>query len=223
VILSETAELLGKSFLFAGLDAAQLEALAALTHTRRLAAGEFVFREEDPADNFYVVRRGRIKVLKHASTGKDFIIAFFNPGEMFGEVAVFGGKPYPAAAQTAENSEILGIRGADFLKFISTHPDLSLRIINVLGGRLRDAQSRLKDLAAERAEPRLARILLMLGARIGEKLPFTRQEIADMAGVTVETAIRIISRFKEDGIISPERGGITIRDSAALRDISQGS
>jgi len=221
--VSETGELLGKSLLFAGLDAAQLEALAALTRTRRLGAGEAVFHEEDAADNFYVVRKGRIKVLKHASSGKDFIIAFFNPGEMFGEVAVFGGMPYPASAQAAEDSQILGIRGADFLKFITTHPDLSLRIINMLGSRLRDAQSRLKDLAAERAEPRLARILLMLGARLGETLPFTRQEIADMAGVTVETAIRIISRFKDDGIIGPERGGITIRDSAALTDISQGS
>lgn len=221
--MSETGELLGKSLLFAGLEAAHLEALAALTRTRRLSAGEAVFHEEDAADNFYVVRRGRIKVLKHASSGKDFIIAFFNPGEMFGEVAVFGGKPYPASAQAAEDTEVLGIRGADFLKFIASHPELSLRIINMLGGRLRDAQSRLKDLAAERAEPRLARILMMLGARLGETLPFTRQEIADMAGVTVETAIRIISRFKDDGIIGPERGGITIIDSVALREISQGS
>ena len=169
-----------------------------------------------------MVRRGRVKVLKHASSGKDFIIAFFGPGEMFGEVAVFGGRPYPASAQAAEDGEVLGIRRDDFLRFIAARPELSLRIINVLGGRLRDAQSRLKDLAAERAEPRLARILLMLSARLGVKLTFTRQEIADMAGVTVETAIRIMSRFREDGVVSSERGSITILDAAGLRQISEG-
>ncbi len=220
--MSEIADILGRSDLFADLNAAELEALAALAHTRRLRGGEFVFREEDPADNFYVVRRGRIKVLKHASSGKDFIIAFFNPGEMFGEVAVFGGKPYPASAQAVGSAQVLGVRREDFLNFITARPELSLRIIDVLGGRLRDAQSRLKDLAAERAEPRVARIMLMLSSRLGATLPFTRQEIADMAGITVETAIRIMGHFREEGIIDSERGSITILDEAGLRNFSAG-
>jgi CRP/FNR family transcriptional regulator len=75
----------------------------------------------------------------------------------------------------------------------------------------------------ERADARLARILLMLVARIGDELPFTRQEIADMGGVTVETAIRILSRFRHVGIITPGRRTIRIRDRSALREISQGS
>jgi len=71
-----------------------------------------------------------------------------------------------------------------------------VRIISVLGGRLRDAQGRLKDLAGERVQQRLARILLMLASRMGHTLPFTRQELADMAGMTTETAIRLTSQLK---------------------------
>jgi CRP/FNR family transcriptional regulator len=94
---------------------------------------------------------------------------------------------------------------------------VTLSTINVLGGRLRDAQNRLKDLAGERVEQRLARTLLMLSAKLGPTLPFTRQELADMAGTTTETAIRITSQLKERRIIHSGRGKITILDVDKLR------
>jgi CRP/FNR family transcriptional regulator len=99
---------------------------------------------------------------------------------------------------------------------------VALRIINVLGGRLRDAQSRLRDLAAERVEQRLASVLLMLSLKLGKTLPFTRQEIADMAGTTTETAIRFMSRLREGKIVRSDRGKITILDEAKLRLLSEG-
>ena len=97
-----------------------------------------------------------------------------------------------------------------------------MRIISVLGGRLRDAQSRLKDLAGERVEQRLARTLLMLSFKLGSTLPFTRQEIADMAGTTTETAIRFMSRLKDGGIIRSTRGKIIILNETKLRLLSEG-
>ncbi|MFC2003888.1 Crp/Fnr family transcriptional regulator, partial [Chloroflexota bacterium] len=84
------------------------------------------------------------------------------------------------------------------------------------------AQSRLKDLAGERVEQRLAQTLLMLSSRLGLTLPFTRQEIADMAGTTTETAIRILSRLKERKIIRSVRGKIIILDEAKLKLLSEG-
>ena len=92
----------------------------------------------------------------------------------------------------------------------------------MLGGRLREAQNRLSDFAGERVEQRIARILLMLHAKIGPVLPFTKQEVADMAGTTVETAIRVISRLKSAGIIRSGRGKMTIIDEKKLRLLSQG-
>jgi CRP/FNR family transcriptional regulator len=215
-------EILNRSLIFSSLNADELAELSKLAIERSLQPEEFVFWEGDDPDYFYVVIEGRVKVIKHSTSGKEFIIAFFGPGEMFGEVAVFQGKPYPASAQVMTDAKILGIKREDFLSFLATRPQVALSIINVLGGRLRDAQSRLKDFAGERVEQRLARTLLMLASKLGPTLPFTRQEIADMAGTTTETAIRITSQLKERGIIRPVRGKITILDETKLRLLSEG-
>ncbi len=214
-------EVLRRVPIFSSLSDSDLADLANLARERRFKSGEFVFWEGDTPDLFYVIVEGRIKVLKHATTGKEFIVAFFGPGEMFGEVAVFQDKPYPASVQSMAETKVLGIRKADFLSFLAGHPEVALRIINILAGRLRDAQSRLKDLAGERVEQRIARMLLMLAAKLGTTLPFTRQEIADMTGIATETAIRVMSQFKERGIIRSTRGKITIVDETKLRLLSE--
>ena len=219
---SAKAEILRKSLIFSGLNQDELGELAKLAVERTLASGEFVFWEGDAPEWLYLVAAGRIKVLKHSSLGKEFIVAFFGPGEMFGEVAVFEAKPYPASAQAAAETTVLGIRKDDFVSFLAQRPQVALRIINVLGGRLRDAQSRLQDLASERVEQRIYRMLLMLSAKLGATLPFTRQEIADMSGTTIETTIRVMSRLKTGGIIRSVRGKITILNETKLRLLAEG-
>ena len=215
-------EVLKQSPTFSSLNEDELAVIAGLAVERSLAPGEFVFWEEDASEWFYVVAEGRIKIVKHSSLGKEFILAFFGPGEMFGEVAVFEDKPYPASAQAVVETKVVGIQKKDFLSFLVQRPQVAVRIISVLGGRLREAHSRLKDLAGERVEQRLARTLLMLSSRLGSTLPFTRQEIADMAGTTTETAIRFMSRLKDGGVIRSVRGKTTIIDEAKLRLLSEG-
>ena len=215
-------DVLKQSLIFSGLSQDELEVLADIAVERRFPAGEFILWEGDAPDYFYVVAEGRVKIVKHSSTGKEFIIAFFNPGEMFGEVAVFQNKPYPASAQAATDATVLRINKDEFLAFLAGHPEVALAIITVLGGRLRDAQNRLKDLSAERVEQRLCRLLLMLSEKLGNTLPFTRQEIADMAGTTTETAIRFTTQLKERKIIRTVRGKITILDNEKLRLLSEG-
>ncbi len=219
---SVKAKVLRQSLIFSSLNADELADLASLAIERGFMPGEFVFWDGDAPDWFYMVAEGRIKVLKHSSTGKEFIIAFFGPGEMFGEVAVFENKPYPASAQAVAETKVLGIKREALLSFLAHRPEVSLRIINVLGGRLRDAQSRLRDIAGERVEQRLASTLLMLSSKLGPTLPFTRQEIADMAGTTTETAIRVMSRLKDGGIIRSVRGKTIIVDETKLRLLSEG-
>lgn len=215
-------EILGSSLIFSGLSEDELAELSEVAIERSFKSGEFVFWDGDEPDWFYIIAEGKIKVLKHSSSGKDFIIAFFGPGEMFGEVAVFENKPYPASSQAADETTVLGIKREDFLAFLANRPQVVLRIINVLGGRLRDAQGRLRDIAGERVEQRLARTLLMLSSKLGPDLPFTRQEIADMAGTTTETAIRVMSRLKDGGIIRSGRGKTVILDETKLRLLSEG-
>ncbi|MEE9400312.1 MAG: Crp/Fnr family transcriptional regulator [Dehalococcoidales bacterium] len=216
------AEILKKSLIFSSLKEDELDELSQLAIERNYKPDDFIFWEEDPPDYFYIIIEGRIKVLKYSSSGKEFIIAFFGPGEMFGEVAVFENKPYPASSQAMVDTKILRIKKEDFLTFLSSRPRIALSIINILGGRLRDAQGRLKDLAGERVEQRLARTLLMLSSKIGPTLPFTRQEIADMAGTTTETAIRFTGQLKERGIINSVRGKIIILNETKLKLLSEG-
>lgn len=215
-------EVLQQSLIFSSLNKEQLTELASIAIERSFMPGEFIFLEEDAPDRFYIVQEGKVKVLKHSSLGKEFIIAFFSPGEMFGEVAVFEDRPYPASAQAVVGTKVLGINSRDFLAFLASHPTIALRIIGILGGRLRDAQNRLRDLAGERVEQRLSTILLMLASKFGSTLPFTRQEIADMAGTTTETAIRVLSRLKDSGIVRSVRGKIIILDETKLRLLSEG-
>ncbi len=219
---SARVDILQQSSIFSGLTPDELAELAKLAVERRLEPGEFIFWDGDAPDRFYLVAEGKVRVLKASSLGKEFTIAFFGPGEMCGEVAVFENKPYPASAQAVVEGRILGIRREDFLALLSSRPQVALRIISILSGRLRDAQGRLRDLAGERVEQRLASVLLMLAAKLGPNLAFTRQEIADMAGTTTETAIRVMGNLKARGIVSSVRGKVTILDEKKLRLLSEG-
>ncbi|MFH0847568.1 MAG: Crp/Fnr family transcriptional regulator [Chloroflexota bacterium] len=207
--------------IFSGLKESELGELARLTSEHSFKPGEFVFWEGEKPRWFYLVLEGRVKALKYSSSGKEFIIAFLGPGEMLGELAVLENQPYPASAQATTETRLLGLSRDDFTDFLTKHPEIPLRIITILGERLKTAQTRLRDLAGERAEARLARILLMLSSKLGSSLPFTRQEIADMAGLTIETAIRILSRLKKSGVIGSERGRILILSEAKLKLLSE--
>jgi CRP/FNR family transcriptional regulator len=200
----------------------ELTELANLAIERNIMSNEFIFWEGDDPEWFYIVASGKVKVVKHSTSGREFIIAFFDPGEMFGEVAVFENKSYPASAQAITETKVVGIKQEDFLSFLAHRPQVALRIISVLGERLRNAQNRLRDFAGARIDQRLASILLMLSSKMGATLPFTRQEIADMAGTTTETAIRVISQLKERGIIRSVRGKVIIQDKEKLRLLSEG-
>jgi len=219
---SSKVQILRRSFIFSSLNDDELGELANLASERSFMSNEFIFWDGDTPDWFYIVAEGKVKVLKHSSLGREFIIAFFGPGEMFGEVAVFENKPYPASAQAVAQTRVVGIKREDFLSFLANRPQVALRIINVLGGRLRDAQSRLRDLAGERVEQRLASVLLMLSAKLGLILPFTRQDIAEMVGTTTETAIRVLSHLKDRGIIRSARGKVIILNKEKLRLLSEG-
>lgn len=216
------ADVLKRSPIFSALSPEELAELSASAIERSYESGEFVFWEGDDPEWFYVVAAGRVKVLKQSAAGREFIVAFWGPGEMLGEVAVFEGRPYPASAQAVSRSKVIGIERGHFLSFLAKRPEIALRVINVLGGRLHDAQNRLRDIAVERVDQRLSRTLLMLSARLGSELPFTRQEIAEMAGTTTETAIRFMSRLKDGGIIRSTRGKTIILDETKLRLLSEG-
>jgi CRP-like cAMP-binding protein len=218
----DKVQIIRNSSIFSSLSDDELTELAALSIEHGFMPNEFIFWDGDAPEWFYIVAEGKVKVLKHSSSGKEFIIAFFDPSEMFGEVAVFENKPYPASAQAVTETKVIGVRKDDFLTFLANRPQVALKIISILGGRLRDAQSRLRDFAGERVEQRLASVLLMLSAKLGPTIPFTRQEIADMVGTTIETTIRTMSTLRDRKIIRSVRGKVIVLDEQKLRLLSEG-
>jgi len=208
--------------IFCCLNDEELAELSAYTHLYSYKPGEYIFWEGDPPLCFCIIARGRVKLLNHSSAGREFTIAFLSNYEMFGEIAVLKNINYPSSAQAVEYTDVLRIKGEDFLSFLSKHPQLDLRIISVLVERLREAQLRLKDIAGERVEQRIARILFMLAEKSGTELLYTRQEIAELVGTTTETTIRVIVRFKEMGVLDTIRGKITILNMEKLKLLSEG-
>ncbi len=217
--------------MFDFLEAEELDRLYSLCTTVRFPKGEYIFLECDQPHNLYTVVSGEVKLLKQTEDGREMIVEIAYPGEIFGEEAIFDGQPYPLTAQALSDVELLSVSRSDFFAFLRDNPDLALEIITELGARLRTAQNTIRALAMERVEWRIARVLLMLSRKVGKKeadglridLPLTRQDIADMAGTTVETTIRVLSNFKKMGLVETEKAKIVIKDQKALEDmVSEG-
>jgi CRP-like cAMP-binding protein len=181
-------------------------------------SGAYIFFEGDPAQSLYVVAAGEVKLVKHSESGQDVILQVFAPGQVFGGIAFLVGSTYPASAQAQTKVEILSISAETFREIVHRYPDVALTVIRVLGRRMMDTQEQVRQLVAERVERRLARLLLRLADQVGEStdegvrigMRVTRQDLADMAGTTLETVSRTISRWRRDGIVQAGREEIVI-------------
>ena len=157
------------------------------------------------------------------------MLEFLGPGEPFGGVAVIEKRPYPASAQATEASAVVKIPHEPLLVLAERHPSIIKEMALMIGRRLRDAHASVKSLAVDPVEARLAATLLRL-AREGRKgkqgmaLPFhlTRQSLADMTGTTVETTIRIVSRWLKDGLLQDAEGHFVLKDVDAFTALAEG-
>jgi CRP-like cAMP-binding protein len=217
--------LLGQLPLLAGLPAQTLADLAALARLDRYPAEATLFNQGDPCDRFWLLRAGRVKIVRLAEDGREVILEVIAPGEPFGGAVIFLPEQ-PATARAMTLTETLSLPSEAYAQLIARNPALAQRLMRMLGARLQALIS-LQALAGERVERRLAHILLKLADRAGRPeagggvlitVPLTRQDLAEMAGTTLETAIRTMSRFRAQGWVETRRGGfILIRDPQPLR------
>ena len=223
-------QILKKSLFFSSLSESSLKEISRFFSEEKYQRDDYIFFEGDLPEWLYIVMEGRVKLLKHSDTGKDIILQIYSPGDMFGEVSLFDRKPYASSSQAMEPSSILKMPRKDFFLFFGRHPFVATEMILELGRQLGDAQTTIKSLAVDRVEQRIAHILLKLAGKVGvsEKggiminLPLTRQDLADMAGTTVETAIRVMSRFTKSKVIKPADGKIFLLNPQALERILEG-
>lgn len=210
--------------LLAALRREDREAVAPLCRMRGYEKGETIFREGDPADRIHFVHLGRVKIVKSAGA-RDVIVEILGPGEPVGAVAVFERRPFPASAVTLEPSGILSIPEREFFALLEKRPEMMRHLLAGLTLRLMMVNKRLADLTGS-AEQRAARLFLTLADRVGVssadgvRIPITlsRQEIADLLGTTLETAIRLMSRWQKEAIVLTEKDGFVIPDPAKLRE-----
>lgn len=171
--------------------------------------GKIIFMEGEPGYAFYFVISGKVKLYKTSNEGKEHIIHIFGEGYVFGEVVIYGNTEYPATAEVLENSRIGMIRVDELEELIKEDSPLALELIKVLCRRLLMASVEIKNLAFKDASQRTAIALLKLSQSHGVKTPggieldldITRQELADAAGTTRESATRALTRLKKDKII----------------------
>lgn len=216
------------SMLFRRLKPDDRQRLAAVATVRAFEKGAALFSEGDGSDLMYTVLTGRVKVFKTTARGTDVILELFGPGDPVGAVAVYEARPYPASAIALESTSCLVIPRQAFFSLLEGHPTLVRGLLVGLTHRLVELTNRLTELSGGRIEGRLARFLLKLGTDMGQRrndgvfipLVLSRQELADMIGTTIETSIRIMSRWGKDGVVRTEKDGFVIVDRATLEVVA---
>lgn len=225
---SEKLEDLKKIPIFTSLNDDEIKEIQSYLIKEGFKKKQEIFSEGDPPDWFYILLSGKVKITKMSFDGREIIIELISPPDFFGGFAVLKGFPYPANAVAMEDSEILRISRHNLMKIIDRFPNVMYDITSSLGERTRDFHDTLKNIALGRVESRIAALLIKLADKTGEKkdgrtilinMRLTKQDIAEMVGTTVETSIRVMSKFKKSGFIEDKGGKVLIKDLDALQSI----
>lgn len=220
-------EFLRKVPLFSGLPQRALANIGALCQEQTLARDSFIFLEGDPAVALYIVVEGQIKVAKASESGQETILRVIAPGELLAIVAALGDDCYPASAQAISDARVWRIGSRDFEVLIQRYPPLALVVIHLLKEHVTETQEMLRQMAAERVERRIAYALERLAEKVGHSssagvelsMPLSRHDLAAMAGTTVESTSRVLSKFESAGIVQAGRERVVIVDPKALAEI----
>ena len=211
--MASLIETLKKTALFIGMDEADIGAVASQTVIRQFPKNTVIVSQGDVTDSFYVIVQGKVDVFLHNDKGKEIIINTMGECESFGELAPLGGIPRQASIITTEDS-IFGIISRQvFIDTLLVKPTISMRIIDLLIGRIQDLTEEVSSLALEDVYNRVVRVLYKHADEVGEKLvteKLTQQDIASRVGATREMVHRILKELKTGGYISIEGKHITI-------------
>jgi CRP-like cAMP-binding protein len=214
--------------LLASIRPADRAALEPLCRIREYEKGDTVFREAEPADRIYFVVDGRVKIVK-ATGSRDLILEILGAGEPVGAVAAFERRAFPATAIAMERSSLLSIPEREFFQLLETRPEMTRALLGALTLRLMMMNKRLADMTGS-VEVRAARLFVTLSERMGVPrgeqtfipLPLSRQELADLLGTTLETAIRLMSRWQKENVVLTERDGFLVAKAESLRAADPG-
>lgn len=210
---------------FRGLSAEDQRRIAAMATVRDYARGDVLWHEGDAADALTIIIRGRVKIVRHADAG-DVILELFEPGEPVGAIAVYNYMPYPASAVCMEPVLLLSIPRRDYFELLDRNPEFARAIIREQTKLVVALMRKVQEMRGQRVDTRIAQLFLTLAERMGRDtaegveipLALTRQEVADLVGTTVESAIRVLSRWGREGLLVTGQGRFVIPSRERLRE-----
>jgi CRP-like cAMP-binding protein len=214
--------------LFRALSGDDRARLAEVSALRFYEKGEALFAEGDTSDFLYTILSGHAKVIKSIPSGKEVILEIFGPGDPIGAIAAYEDRPYPATAVAIERTSCLLVRRAPFFGLLQRHPTLVKGFILGLTQRIVELTKRIPEVAGGRVETRFAHLFLKLADKAGRPGPegtfipmaLSRQDLADLTGTTIESCIRIMSRWGKEGTVRTEKEGFVLLDRPALEKLA---
>ena len=223
-MIDDLQAVLRKTPLFASLTPEEMQALAARTSRRRLERGELLFGEGDPCTGLFLVASGKMRIFKLSASGREQVLALEGPGSSFAELPVFDGGNYPAAA-ASDDAELLFISRRDFQNICREHPEVALKVIAVVGGRLRRLVGIIEELSFTTVRQRLIALLLQLAETEGTRakdgihleLKKSHQDFAAELGTVRELVSRNLSRLQAEGYLEVEGRKLVVKDSGGLK------
>ena len=222
---------LQKAGLFSNLTPSELQLLAARTVRKLFSAGELLFSEGEPCTGLHIVSRGKVRIFKTSMSGREQVLAVEGPGSSVAELPVFDGGPYPASVLAIEDSEIAFISRRDFHAYCMEHPDVALKVLAVVGARLRRLVGIIEELSFTTIRQRLVATLVKLAQSQGQqtpqgiefRLPDSHQEIANQLGTVRELISRNLMRLQAEGLIEVDARRILVKDMSSLSALLEAS
>ncbi|WP_353147808.1 Crp/Fnr family transcriptional regulator [Pollutimonas bauzanensis] len=204
--------------LFKSLPDAALDTILQTAQVCRLNTGDAAFRQGEVADRFFVLLHGHLKVVQITPDGEQIVVRYVSPGEVFGIARAMRRPNYPASTIAVQESLALSWPSTEWEQFTTTNPHFASNALQTVGQRLQDAHSRIQELSTEEVEQRVARAILRLVDQSGQQtpegvmidFPITRQDIAEMTGTTLHTVSRLMSAWKERGLVTSGRKRIVV-------------
>lgn len=205
--------------LFQKLPTAQMAEIGKKMIEKKFVRGAVIHLEGDPAEFVWFVKEGHVKAMVNTPNGRSLTLCMVGAKGMFGSCCCFSQSEaeYPCQAVAETDTIVYAFPMADFLDLLNRFPELSRAVVETVSKRLRHSKGT-QVFEQESVEKRILHALINMVEEFGKIIPLTRREIAEMAGTTVETCIRTFSNLESEGLVSTERGKITVPDVQALID-----
>jgi CRP-like cAMP-binding protein len=211
--------------LFSSLKQESMMELNKLAQEKEIGKNQPIYFPNEPSNSIFFLKTGRVKISRYSDDGKEMIMAFINPGEVFGEMAYLGEGERTDIAITVEPSYICAINKNDFASFIEKNPEMNLKLTRIIGLKLKSYSERIEDLVFKDAKQRVISFLIKLSDENGKQLggqifvkPFLKhQDIADLTACARQTVNDVLTDLREMQIIDFDRKKLIVNDVDKLK------